>query len=61
MSHEDLQGLRRWLLATSTASGLYEKIGWHRVSQPEIFMEINNPDIYTLSSPQSTHGPTEAG
>ena len=57
MTHEDLQGLRRWLLATSTARGLYEKMGWHRVSQPEIFMEINNSDIYILSSPQSSHGP----
>jgi len=47
MAHPDLQGFHRWLLATSTARGLHEKLGWYLVKRPEIFMEISVPDIYT--------------
>lgn len=47
MAHPDLQGFRRWLLATSTAPWLYEKLGWTPLKRPEIFMEIFVPDVYT--------------
>ncbi|WP_437784570.1 GNAT family N-acetyltransferase [Sorangium sp. So ce1097] len=46
MAHPDLQGLRRWLLATSTAPWLYEKLGWTFLKRPEIFMELYDPDVY---------------
>jgi len=44
-SHPDLQGLRRWLLATSDAHGLYAQFGFTPVD-PGRFMEIRNPDVY---------------
>jgi len=46
MSHPDLEGLRRWVLLTSDAHGLYEKTGWKRIAQPERYMEWHNPDVY---------------
>ena len=47
MSHPQLQGLRRWVLLTSDAHGLYEKYGWKRVPKPELYMEFFNPNTYT--------------
>lgn len=46
MSHPDLQGLRRWVLLTSTAEWLYEKYGFKRLPHPELYMELYNPDVY---------------
>lgn len=46
MSHPDLQGLRRWMLVTRDAHGLYEKFGFTALSKPERVMEIAKPDIY---------------
>jgi GNAT superfamily N-acetyltransferase len=46
LSHPDLQGLRRWMLATLDAHGLYEQKGFAVLRNPERFMEINDPDIY---------------
>jgi GNAT superfamily N-acetyltransferase len=46
LAHPELQGLRRWLLATLDAHGLYEKNGFVKLHKPERFMEINDPDIY---------------
>lgn len=39
LSHPDLCGLRRWLLATQTAGGLYEQYGFAPLLRPEIWME----------------------
>jgi GNAT superfamily N-acetyltransferase len=39
VSHPELQGLRRWLLFTRDARGLYEKYGFTDVTGPSIFME----------------------
>jgi GNAT superfamily N-acetyltransferase len=41
-SHPDLQGLRRWLLATRDAHGLYEQFGWTPLGNPERWMEKFN-------------------
>ena len=41
-----LQGLRRLLLATRDAHGLYAKLGFTPLSAPEMFMEIRNPNVY---------------
>jgi GNAT superfamily N-acetyltransferase len=46
LAHPDLQGLRRFLLASSDARGLYQKFGFAAQSKPEIWMEINKPDLY---------------
>ena len=45
-SHPELQGLRRWMLATRDAHGLYEKFGFTPLKKPEVFMERHNPDVY---------------
>lgn len=50
IGHADLQGLRRFLLATSTAQRLYEKYGFKVPSKPQAFMERNFPDIYAATS-----------
>ena len=46
MSHPNLQGLRRWILLTSTADWLYEKYGFTKLPKPEVYMELFNPDVY---------------
>ena len=45
-AHSELQGLRRWLLFTEDAHGLYEKHGWSRLGHPQRGMEIVDPEIY---------------
>jgi len=42
-THPDLQGLRRWSLATSDAHGLYQQFGFTPISKPESWMEIFSP------------------
>jgi len=46
LEHPELQGLRRWLLATLDAHGLYRQYGFVPLLNPDRFMEINPPDIY---------------
>jgi GNAT superfamily N-acetyltransferase len=46
LAHPELQGLRRWLLATRDAHELYRKLGFAPLARPERFMEINNPDVH---------------
>lgn len=41
--HPELQGLRRWMLATSDAHGLYSSQGFNPVRDPAVFMEIVRP------------------
>ena len=38
--HEELQNLRRFLLATRDAHGLYEQFGFQELANPERMMEI---------------------
>lgn len=45
-SHPDLQGLRRWMLATRDAHSLYARVGFKQLHNPEIFMELADPDVY---------------
>lgn len=45
MDHKDLQGLKRWGLATKDAHLLYEKSGFKPLSKPEMMMEIVNSII----------------
>jgi GNAT superfamily N-acetyltransferase len=44
--HEDLQGLRRFVLATADAHGLYRKFGFTPLANPSVMMEILRPDVY---------------
>ena len=46
-AHPDLRDLRRWLLVTRDAHGLYRKLGWRELAQPERHMEIVAPDAYS--------------
>ena len=46
VAHPELQGMRRWLLATSDAHGLYEKYGFTPLKQPSAFMERHNASVY---------------
>lgn len=46
LSHPELQGLRRWVLATRDAHGLYEQFGFTELAKPEVFMERFNPNVY---------------
>jgi len=41
IDHPELQGLRRILLATQDAHGLYEKFGFQLLTNPERFMLIH--------------------
>lgn len=41
--HPDLQGLRRWTLATRDAHRLYRQFGWDTLANPESWMEILRP------------------
>lgn len=45
-AHPQLQGLRRFMLASSNARGLYQRFGFRQLANPDIMMEINVPDIY---------------
>src|SRR5215213_9441817 len=46
VNHPDLQGFRRWVLATRDAHTLYEKFGFHELVHPERWMEKPAPDAY---------------
>ena len=46
VAHPDLQGLRRWLLATKDAHGLYEQFDFSSLKFPERWMERTAPDAY---------------
>jgi len=45
-SHEDLQGLRRFLLATRDAHPLYERLGFTMLANPDRMMEIVKSNAY---------------
>jgi len=46
LAHPQLQGLRRFTLATSDAHGLYSKFGFEPLARPELFMERYDPRVY---------------
>ena len=46
LGHPDLQGLRRFMLATRDAHGLYAQYGFTAVSNPDRLMNIHKPDPY---------------
>ena len=38
-NHSDLQGVRRFMLATNDAHALYSKYGFEQIGSPELFMQ----------------------
>lgn len=46
ISYPDLQGLRRWLLATRDAHGLYSQFDFSELRFPDRWMERTAPDAY---------------
>jgi len=52
--HPDVQGLRRWLLATRDAHGLYAGLGFASSAAPGAFMEILRP--YAAAEPEGCEG-----
>lgn len=46
LAHPDLQGLRRLMLATSDAHGLYASVGFTPPASPASLMEKYDPEIY---------------
>lgn len=46
MTHPELQGLRRWMLATRDAHGLYAQYGWKTIANPASWMEVHHPNVY---------------
>jgi GNAT superfamily N-acetyltransferase len=46
LKHPDLQGLRRWILATLDAHGLYAQYGFEPLDKPQNFMQIKVVNPY---------------
>lgn len=44
--HEELQGLRRFMLGTKDAHSLYTQFGFTPLANPSRMMEILKPDVY---------------
>lgn len=57
-SHPDLQGLRRWMLVTKDAQGLYQQFGWEPIPEAVMgrFMQIHQPDIYQRGKASEQNG-----
>ncbi len=59
-AHPELQGFRRWVLATKDAHGLYRKFGFAELKRPERWMERRDPatqetlDYWAEAAPSST-------
>jgi GNAT superfamily N-acetyltransferase len=60
LSHPDLQGLPRLLLATKDAHGLYRRYGFVPLVEPTRFLEVFRPDIRQADPPQGVP-PQEGG
>ncbi|MDQ3806186.1 MAG: GNAT family N-acetyltransferase [Acidobacteriota bacterium] len=45
LAHPELQGFRRWVLATKDAHGLYRQFGFQDLKRPERWMERPDPQM----------------
>lgn len=47
-AHPELQGLRRWMLGTRDAHGLYKQFGWKVLPEDvaKRFMQLHFPNVY---------------
>jgi GNAT superfamily N-acetyltransferase len=48
LQHPAVQNLRRWVLLTRDAHGLYAQFGFTPVKSPERYMELHRPDLYEI-------------
>lgn len=56
-SHPSLQGLRRTMLATEDAHGLYRQFGFTPLHKPEMFMQRWDSDVYSrCATPDAAGG-----
>jgi GNAT superfamily N-acetyltransferase len=46
LAHPELQDLRRWMLVTRDAHGVYAREGFNVVAAPDRFMEKHAPGLY---------------
>ena len=46
--HPALQGLRRWILVTRDAHGLYSQFGFKPLKSAGSYMELHRPDVYKI-------------
>ena len=46
INHPEVQGLRRWTLATLDAHELYKQFDFTSLAKPETFMELYKPEVY---------------
>jgi GNAT superfamily N-acetyltransferase len=51
VEHPALQGLRRWILLTRDAHGLYSQFGFTTLKAPERYMELHNLAVYEKEMP----------
>jgi GNAT superfamily N-acetyltransferase len=49
-AHADLQGLRRFMLATRDAHGLYARFGFTSLANPSRVMEVLDAEVYRARS-----------
>jgi GNAT superfamily N-acetyltransferase len=52
LAHPELQGLRRWMLVTRDAHGLYERVGFAPPLNPQGIMVRLRPDPYGAAARQ---------
>lgn len=50
LDHPELRGMRRWLLGTKDAHGVYAALGFEPLDRPERFMIIRNPAPYGVTA-----------
>jgi GNAT superfamily N-acetyltransferase len=54
LEHPELQGLRRLLLTTRDAHGLYTQFGFQPLDHPEHFLTVHKPDVYRPIQPSTS-------
>lgn len=55
-AHPALQSLRRWMLITRDAHGLYTQFGFTPADHPENIMQVRDPDVYRRMQSGSAAG-----
>lgn len=49
LDHPELRGLRRLMLVTRDAHGLYERFGFTALAHPDRVMELHRPGLYSTA------------
>ncbi len=49
VQHPALQNLRRWILLTRDAHGIYSRFGFTPLQKPDRYMELHRPNVYEAS------------